>query len=950
MADQTFDSVWEAFQSRVSAYNVKQQRQILQMTAQALNEVLAAMPAPRKEGVEDHHVAPNTKRVVGDIESLISDRMQQLGEDLHLFVRYDARSTGFVSPAALRAAIGELGVSLTDQEVDALVSKYDSSGNGELNYHDLYRYLQAQAEVPRSTAQASFNASIYNRNTIDVQQMAKLRQGMPEPLETRLAKGLKMMREHLYAKGVNYHSLFAQMAAGNHKTAPIDTIIPQLTKLGFPESLCSEDEIRTAATRMSQHTPGSFTYNEFLQFFTGVESHPEDIEPNGVLDSAAFTDALVKMSNVNLRKLFKELDSDQDGLISTNELIKGLQDAGGLNAASAEKDQPFREYLESFCKRKAGMFSYAEFLQCVNTRVNNAASNKAAAAQPAVNNVRVPDESTPSGIMELLVKSLRTTHVSVQSVLQQFDHDFDGVLSEDEFFQALSALGFLISQQSNKTFFEALVADTGKDGVDIHEFASLLVNPQKHPKLSIRVRQGPGGASSVPMGSFQTDIPPARPSTAQVRPPHMQRREEFSIADQQRPMTAEEQAAAQPRPPVKYVRQEDHVALTFNDGQTQKNGQQQLPPSTPVKASPATAAASLAVSNQQSTDGDFVIVNDGPTASRGRGRGQPPGGKSSVIFGDDSTQPLPSPSSQRHHPNQGLTMNAESDPGLMSFDPNHPVAAVKSNPHAGKKGSSSIKLTDEVDPNVFATPGRPRPPTAESHVSFNQNDFEVPRSSKRVFPQGSPGATKPREPLSIKDDFPPPSPVPVQPQRRPQDLTAIDLSFDEEALARSSAEPESGRRSGRARGETPNTSTISLAHPATRDDSQLPTYADQHHRTTRKHVDAATSGEPLTIGSNTGRQLLESYKSPPEDIDVGLVQKLASAVYNHSQRLRHTFNEWNAGATNTSILSKSNFMSGAQALGIPMTSAQVEAIYNRFDGDYDGAISYSEFVRLLATK
>ncbi len=66
-----------------------------------------------------------------------------------------------------------------------------------------------------------------------------------------------------------------------------------------------------------------------------------------------------------------------------------------------------------------------------------------------------------------------------------------------------------------------------------------------------------------------------------------------------------------------------------------------------------------------------------------------------------------------------------------------------------------------------------------------------------------------------------------------------------------------------------------------------------------------------------------------------------------SQRLRHTFQEFNRSSS-SSTLSKDNLKAGASSLAVELTDAQVDALFRKFDTDADGQISYSEFVRMLA--
>ena len=212
-------------------------------------------------------------------------------------------------------------------------------------------------------------------------------------------------------------------------------------------------------------------------------------------------------------------------------------------------------------------------------------------------------------------------------------------------------------------------------------------------------------------------------------------------------------------------------------------------------------------------------------------------------------------------------------------------------------GQSSIELKDvPTVPN--ATPARSmvRPlhsPGGESSVSFNQNDSEVLRASRRVF--------TPVTNVSLKFEEAAPSPEAVQPQYRQQDAISIDLSFDP-----SSTEVETPRRVRRA-GATPNVARVNLAHSDHREPADLNEPNGLAHRT-RKHVESAAA-DTFHIGDNTtGSTVRSSYsQESPNGVDGDLIERLSKAIYANSQRLRHSFQSFNKNSQ-SATLSKENFV------------------------------------------
>jgi len=931
----TFESVWEEFTAKVRPYNTQQKRQILHEVRIALSAVINSMPAPRREGAEDPIQSPtgSAKRLLPDLESLLYDRMQAAGEDKSLWLRWDTKATGSVTAGQFKASVAALGMLLTEEELAALISKFPSSTiEGGLCYHDLYRYLQAQAETPRSTAQSSYNPALLNRPSTSGKAFATLLAGLqPDSVEARLARGLKALRESMYQKSSNFHDLFLALQNKQTKLVAINDLIPHLTRLGFPRDLCTEQELHDVASLSSHKTPGSLTYGEFLAFCTGHDAlslapgtagsggagandGSLKATPPGPLDSPALLNALMKINNLNLRKVFKECDTDNDGLITTAQLAQGLIEQGGLHPSVAS-DPAFLGYAETYCQRKPGHFGYAEFLKFVNTRsmgntgpISGLPLQLHASASAAV---RIPEEATPASMLEAVVKALRGSQVSVESVFQQFDCDFDGHLDEAEFYLGLSSLGFSLSPLQSKQFFDAL--DTNKNGaVDVHEFAQLIVNPAKHPKLSTRVRQAPGGASTVPLGSYAPEELPARPQTG--RAAVHTGRVALDLSQSQTPLSSAEQQAQTRPQSARYKCGEATLDLSFPQADA---------------ASAASAAAASAAAPAGSTQGSPSAFE---LTSPLRGR-NPPGGKSSIDFVNDHGHVTPN--------KVGGAANKESDVQLLHFDPLHPVAAVPRRTGAAGR-EATIQLTDTIDEEAaLSEPLTPRrgkplgsPKLKASNVSFNQADSEPFTPGRKVL--ASPGGFSD---FSLAIPERPGSPSPVDPVRRPQDELNIDLAFHPEGVAL-----ESPRRV-RGVGATPNQSTVNLAHSAFRVDGDLDETHHMAHHKQKKHL----AGSPLAIalGNEQGSAIRAAYQPPQAEVDPALIEQLSQAVHAHSQRLRYTFQEWNK-SSQSATLSKENFLAGARSLNVNLSEADATRLFERFDADGDDSLSYSEFVRLLA--
>lgn len=297
------------------------------------------------------------------------------------------------------------------------------------------------------------------------------------------------------------------------------------------------------------------------------------------------------------------------------------------------------------------------------------------------------------------------------------------------------------------------------------------------------------------------------------------------------------------------------------------------------KNRPSTSAGPVAGNGRPSTASAAAT----PAANR-----VPPGGRSSIDFVNDHGAAATAVKSSP----EGNPTNRESDVRLLTFDPSAPVDVVRQRSAVG--GVSNLVLTDEIDPSTprrHASTRVLQSPGGDSTISFNQADFEVPRASKRVL--SNPGGNST---LDLKFTDVVGSPSPVAPVYKPTQMTTVDLSFDPHA------DTEAARRVRKAgAGGVANASTVQIAHPTNRDSVT----EEAERPTTGKRV--AASPPSLQLGSGAGADVLASYAGEPAPIDAKLIEQLSNAIYAHSQRLRHTFQEWNRNAT-SATLSKQNFV------------------------------------------
>jgi Ca2+-binding EF-hand superfamily protein len=934
MSEDAFNDYFDSFLLRVREYSPDQRDSLFSLTRRSLESVLTNFPAPRKSAPPAPANANETveqRKILQNIETALSEKLyERHTSERAFFLRFDSKHSGYLTCAQFRAAVAMAGVNASDSEMNALIRKYDTNGNGTINYEELLRYLQAKREIPRSTSADAFTVSAAQRRLVAPSDQANFLHAVKveEPVNQRIARGLELMRDHVHTKKSNPHHFF-QSLQNAHRVVLINELIPLLTaKLGFPQNLCSNEELRMAATQFSQTQPGYLTYPEFLSFFMGDSSSEMKntiVLPSTIVqtekhylpyDSPALLDALLKINNSNTRQFFKRCDNDGDGLINTSELISGMIEVG-LSPALMQ-DEAFRAFLESFTKKKNGLFSYSEFMRLLNSRLNGQSTKGngdltqtfeiKSRAQIPVDCYDLPT------IMEIIIRHFKAhNNLSLETALKQFDLDCDGKLDENELYSALRGLGVDFPDFNQFLhLFDAL--DDSQEGViPLGEFAKIVINPYRNQKFVSKDKpRHSSNAAAVPIGSINGDEikTPRKNVIRLVGGAHTERK--FDVASQLIPLDpseadAEIRSGSRRRPATaKFEHQAD---LSF-----------------PVVEAPL---RQLRPGSKDSLDGkpdpskqSWAVATEAVSHIRGVGH------RSSIDFAND------------HGFQQPQAKQREASVNILEFDPN-------SNDERPATARSSRQPPSQVfaGPEPFTSPRKPSQ-VNQSKISFNQSDSEQYRPLKA--PISSPGGNSTLslahpDNLNNQTQSPSSNRQPLPPSQR----STLDLSFNPEANAVS---PPPRRARVAFEDLSAASSSIDLSHSFDRGVSLGPVGGISSAK--RHQAGALNTSYAMNMGNDGAKVVLESYRASFEDpaineIDSSLLNKVSHSVHSHSARLRHTYQQFNKNASGT--LSKTNFVSGLKSLSLPfdIPDSQVDLWFRKFDSDLDGEITYTEFVRMM---
>lgn len=825
------------------------------------------------------------------IERLLSTRMEHV-----------SRIDWYHSPltaARLQLLASNVGVVLYPSEALALVQKFVSAdASNTIDVDTFIAFLSALRTQPMSTMSDSFALTVLKRAPIPISHEVNA--------EIRLISALSELRKAMYAKSSHYHTLFRSLQNENKQVA-IDELPEALARHGLPLSLISPSELQQQAELYASVEPGYLSYQEFLSFFMLQSRIPKVVDIN--LRAAA--DALLKINNSRTRKIFKDLDTDFDGLITVDELADLLVQFGtNKEVAYSAK---CRSWIESFDQKKPGFFNYNEFLSFVTQRTTQGGIDD---ARFNVNRAitKLSSTATPAELFEQIVATMRNSSLSIESVLEHFTDD-DHNLSEENFFQALSALGFEILSSQSHALFAALAKN---NKLSAHEFAMMIVNPQRS-KLSIKIRHAPGGESSVPLGSYVDPSVYETPRKSATRIiDSSSKLQHYSINKQQD--TSNQSEITTSRTLVKHDQsfgRQTSIDLSFTTAETPARVARPETRQFDLEGAPLDAPVS-----QKVADPLPVKISAAPdTATQ-----QPPGGVSTIDLSGRTQVPFRPSLAVFEHSQQ------RSDSKKFQFDPNHPTEQLNVR---GPVGGADHLTADQglvgESLSVVRSYAMKQPPGGNATINLAGGTVSYKPVSRIM---ASPGGNSTVD-LTHGINFEEPKPSDPRPHDKPNILLAHDPEKDLQMAGpfRRQLAPVDG---------TPHDHENLLDHPTSRQQA-IEVQTERRHRAPVAGVVTSTIGE---LGDPSAIELLKNYQSV-ESVDEKNLKSIGSAVYNHNSRVRHTFQEFTNGQGPT--LSKVQFKDGLAALNVKLSDSEVDQIFASYDADEDGEITYSEFVKIIAS-
>ncbi len=916
------------------------------------------------EGEEEEKDIPNLNlERFKEIELFIAEKLYQQGKAADdLFSRFDPVGSGALASAEFRAALAGIGISVFNDELRFLAYKFPVAGRpNEIAYKKFLAYLSALRASRRSGANSALlSSAVANRPPITPEETRELLAQVQTPFVTRLQRGIKLMREYMYARSVSASHVF-KILKNEASLVDIDKLAKEVLKYGFPSDLVDDKDLQQFLSEYAVSPEGkgrALTFFELSRFVQGLTSPASTTDkphknPSStpIITNPALVAVLVKINSLSMRDHFREIDQNQDGLVTVDEILADLH-YQGLNQEIC-KNPAVRDYITQYSVKVPGKLSYDEYYTFASSRMGQTPKH---GPHAKFAEIEVPTTATPSDLVYLLHDNVKKG-ISLESVFQECSSPVNSRrITESDMWHALSSIGFTVPRELNAKLFRMMNPEN--DVIDYNSLIMTIHYPNRNPLVTLPPGRGSVGSrtstDNVPLGSaaailesFHDDLYAPKKDQI-VRNAHRHKFDDEAY-------TADEAAA--------------------REGAAQRVASSSRNPSnrSTVNLADATkeevaAAAALATANYSAP----------PNSARGEARGRAyQQSKGQINFGGDHGGPIAVP--KRAGASGRASTIQIGMPETFEVE-----RTARGNIVAEKTASDIFHQAPESPKATRKNTQRPITPGHVSKISFNQDDVESYTPMKHhVAPPG--GQSSMKQAMSHDIDNLPPVTESITGHKRRGHGSAgikasIDLSFDPTAevanapgnrTSRRQFDNESARgsvdhlgsgavpaeeaaaiRRARGQGAARPAGNITTLGTSEEEDSSLVHEVDSRMMTPRTARRTAMSTTQSSVDNdivNGAAQegFAESKNvAEAESIDFGLLQTVSREVYAKG-KVKNVFSDWSKGAN---TLTAEQFVAGTKALGFPVSAAQTKLVFAKFDKEQKGSISFGEFVRILSSK
>ena len=352
--------------------------------------------APKKIRDGDKRPKPNTEateeaiKAMKKLKGLVRQAASKGVDYRDSFEHFDPALTGRITRKDFRRGLDKLGIKLLDDEMDALMNRFDPENSGRIRYADFLGIVAPEREK-----------KLFDEET-----------------DKAVKKLRALVRQRAKQKKGSFRDPFAHFS--EKKSSFISSQLHEGLKLLGIE--LPADKVSSIFEMMDKNEDGKVTYNEF-KLFIG-DSHFSDVENR--LRSMITRLASDWSGHQSFRKVFDKFDDDREGSLSRRRFKQCLEELG-FTLTSAE----FERVLDRFDVDGDGTVSYKEFVKFIQNRYDQ----------------YKPLERLRSELQKMAGNDQKT----MWQTFRNLDLDGNGFIDKHEFKDGLKELGFdeLSSSQTN---------------------------------------------------------------------------------------------------------------------------------------------------------------------------------------------------------------------------------------------------------------------------------------------------------------------------------------------------------------------------------------------------------------------------------------------------------------------------------------------------------------------